>query len=427
MIVAIFIFLLSSIVGLLIRNNIKIIGYLVVIFVTFGYNFTVIFQEIFFQKLSNTQKAIFVNPIATIVLVAVLIRFFEIKILKKKKHTQKSQPIIKYLVFLTLISLTIVFKYKYIPASAPYYYLNAFAPLVIFLFLVTQDISEKITDKIYNLLINICTVIAVYGIIEFIMQYNIFYNALEYFYYSKAYHQFLSETPYRILSLTGHPLDLVLILILAVALLMFYKKKIKGFDFVKFIILSTALLLTFSRMAIIIYFTMIFVYAVVKGKSNKKVIFVLLLIIIPSILYLLWDDISNRFLLGASSTQTRMMGLLILQILNPEKIMLGNGFSSSRDIVMAYLNFSSSIEIPWIIQVLEYGIIATFLYITTILFILNYLFKKNKTVRLKYFYPAIFILMQISIFNGLMEPTFISIFLWFYLGLAMSNASLQKA
>jgi len=322
---------------------------------------------------------------------------------------------------LLLIMFTALLFIKYRPSSFEYYLTNGFVPMIVFIGLATDSYSEMEIHNIKKICVILAQVLSVFAIFEFLVQYNPIMEMISSFYPTEIYLKFKNSFPYRTFSLTAHPLNLALF---QLSVLGFYVSDIlrsKRISYRGLGLVVVSIILTFSRIALINLFGIYIILMYVTGKRNMVRIIMSLFIVFGVFGYIFSDFIFARFAEGGSSSLARVVALGVSFKIDWAVYAIGQGFSTQREEIWGLFKFATSIEIPWVIQILEYGLVITSLYLFLLFSSIGKLIRYRKNNHFQIWFVLPFIIVQISTFNGLVEPSFIALFLWFMVGLGIAS------
>jgi len=217
--------------------------------------------------------------------------------------------------------------------------------------------------------------VGVFGILEFILKSNIyldnFLSSQDVGWYVANLKAELIGEPYRIKTTLGHPLSNAAYFLAAFTLLLYLLKNISKkkflFSICAFVIL-TALILTFSRSAFILSTTVIITFITGYKSGNKTIrILVFTIFIIGGIIILqpLITLLAGRDLLfGDASASVRFSTIAALFQNFSSITFIGYGPKNMDNAINSLLGSfsSSSLEIGYVIVLLQFGIFFLALY-----------------------------------------------------------------
>ena len=202
----------------------------------------------------------------------------------------------------------------------------------------------------------------------------------------------------------------------------------KLFLIISYLILTTSLFLTFSRIVIIVFLLLNLIYFILLFKKHKKqvlIIFLLFLIFLFIITYLIWPEVSSRFhvSVGDQAISLRLFYSQTSFLIIQEYPLIGIGFGNFVWEIREMLDLLSSwIHQPvhniYLLIASETGLIGLFLF----LMFLYQLFRQfNRKLKNKKHYLLLFIFCAF-LFFGLFDHYFWTLqqgqlMFWMILGL----------
>lgn len=301
---------------------------------------------------------------------------------------------------------------------------NYLFPFSYFMYMLTLD--KKTVLNVVRCFFIIIPILAVYGILEYILGFNPAYDNL----YSKPgmdwYLGDLSDS-YRIKTLIGHPLKNALYFLFLVPISMQVLKK--PFNFVVIAVLIFAILATGSRSAFLLcVLAIVFWHTKVRFLKIYEVFKkILIMSIIGFIIYLalFYSNIGQNLLRRFGESRYSM--LVRLQSLEGAPNLISENFICGKGIGLSF-KLSSDLfgvnrigfENPWVMLIVDVGFVTAMLYFVTIFVTLwskrRYFFGEDTFDRSAYI-SFFCILLMASSFNSFGARDTINFLIWFNMAL----------
>lgn len=224
---------------------------------------------------------------------------------------------------------------------------NYLSPLFAFLILINE--KGKINQQSAKTILIIVSTAAVYGVIEALLKYNIFYGLI--FQKMSWIETQWNSSFHRSTSTIGHPLIAASIYIMTLA---FIDKNIKNY-WIYFFAIGLGILSTGSRAAVLIMLLITLTKHVGIKQSERNIFAFLSIGVVLIGWYLIgaFDQLISRFAYGDGSTIVRTALIEYL----PKIIRIsfwGHGVGSSGD-VANNIGFHNVIEVAWVALLIELG------------------------------------------------------------------------
>lgn len=307
---------------------------------------------------------------------------------------------------------------------------NFLGPYILFLLICTQfDTSKCVAlQKFY---ISICFVVSIYGITEYLLHSNylygnVLYNTME------GYSTLLESDTLRIMTTFGHALVTAHAMLLALLFTInLYKSDNSSSVLITYLLIIVFILtifLTSSRSALFIL--LIFLLYLYKNNiSFKSTLFTLFITsAITSVLfYIQGAAFINRFTSreGILSSAVRLKALLSTSDIIKSSQLFDASFRKSKILSDNLVAKGISFEIPWLMILVDLGIIPTMLYITSIISLTIGLLKLSRLNKDGNILAIISIvsLIMLSGYSSFAEKNLTNILFWFPAALALCHVN----
>ena len=250
---------------------------------------------------------------------------------------------------------------------------NYIGPLIFFLFLYTHfHNNEQGSERFLKFFVTVILLAGSYSVIEYLLQNNIVFGRLyENFYWYRSF----EGDAYRVSSILGHPLVNANYYLVAALLVPIVNNRL--YRYLLLIIFIAGIIVTGSRAAIVIYLVMVIVsYLLNKASFLKRIgqiftiFFVLIAVYVLVFLTPIGSTIVERFQSAEGSTLVRFLsiGFLYESLISPN--LIGNGFGGSAEVAYSiFKTYDYGFENPWLILILDCGIVIAAIYLIVILLI----------------------------------------------------------
>ena len=345
----------------------------------------------------------------------------------------KENKYIRWVVILSSIFLLSIFFQTFLQRGAkgiPQCLENYLIPFMFFLFLL--KIERKDFFSILKYYIAILVIIALYGIVEFIIKKNLIYDSA-YAYSSMWYEQWWIGG-YRISTTIGHPLKNATFFLFAFVMSNIYSKK-KLYVYMLQLLFFIAIMCTGSRIGLILaIFTIIFSQVEIKFRSLnvfryfKQYLFIILAIGI-SITLLTKTPIGtlvlSRFETAHDSSLVRLTSINNAWEILCRHSIFGKGMGLSYDESAQIFGRLAGFENPWIMLIVDVGFITTLLYLCIFLKIIMFYTKSKGSVDREIIFLSFFLmLIMVSSYNSFGSRNTINFLIWFNIALIFKYVSL---
>ena len=258
---------------------------------------------------------------------------------------------------------------------------NYIGPFVLFILIILTVKNEKQIKKVWiNKIFWAAIILSFFALIEFVTH----LNPYSYFYAASgtAYNSYII-TGYRSFTTLGHPLNNALFFLSAMPFAFFLKTKFQKY-FVHLLLLL-GIVATGSRLSSVIALGFILYFYFYLGNEKKwKIVYVvsMLLVFSLSIYFIisytsLTDFLFSRFTSDYGSSQIRYMAINYFKNNWHKYIFSSIGVGGTRELSTSVLGQEHSFEIPWLIMLVEMGIIPLTIYLFSI-FLPFFAYLKNK-------------------------------------------------
>lgn len=252
---------------------------------------------------------------------------------------------------------------------------------ILYYFIISSVLTSREMQKYtLNIFLALATLVAGYGIVEFLLKFNYYFESFVRFQNIPWYLFVVKEGSkghaYRIMTSLGHPLINGGYFLTAFIFMIYSVTKINRLGFTKItasVILMAALILTFSRGACVLASVGIVWFIASSSKPSKAMRFLMLLSITTSaylvIQPLLGLLIGRDFLFQDTSASVRLNTIKGLFNNFGSLPLIGYGPKNLDEgvAVLVGSNSSNSLEIGYVIVMLQYGAIFLALYLYGVL------------------------------------------------------------
>jgi len=292
---------------------------------------------------------------------------------------------------------------------------NYFFPFVFFLYLIT--INEEKLFKFLKLYVIFIIVISVYAIFEYILKHNYLYHYLYAHSYKEKWGTIINNI-YRSKTTLGYPLKNASYFLFSLPISIYLFKI--PFNFISSVILFVAVITTGSRMAFILSIIVIlfcyFKYNLKLYKNIFLIIFILLILYILLFKSPLGIGILTRFHKSHGSTFVRLFSIKNSFSIMKNNFIIGKGMGISFLVSSALFKIEEiGFEIPWIMLIVDIGLITTFIYMMAIIIIIK---KRINYIKIRYLKASLLvsfisILIMFSSFDSFGAMNTLNFLFWF--------------
>jgi len=245
---------------------------------------------------------------------------------------------------------------------------NYIGPFIFFILIILSVKDEKQIKRIWiNKVFGMAIILAFFALIEFITHlnpYSTFYSEA-----GTAYNSYI-VTGYRSFTSVGHPLNNALFFLSAMPFVFFLKTKSQKY-FIHLLLLL-GIVATGSRLSSVIALSFIlFFYLYLSNVKKWKIIYLVIVFFIFSFsLYFiisytsLTDFLFSRFANDYGSSQIRYIAINYFKNNWDKYIFSSIGVGGTRELSSSVLGSEHSFEIPWLIMLVEMGIIPLIIYLS---------------------------------------------------------------
>jgi hypothetical protein len=447
-------FIVPILLGSVLHKKLTVLLILTIVYITVFHTLTTILWtefKVFDLNKQGSINFIIYNPFST----SIFVGFLTYIMLNSKtlisvliRPSRGLTKIRNLLIEVIILSVVLVFNYIYIiskgghPVVAGYFKLFVL-PIYMFLAIALGIIRADLREADFNtvvkaLLISSC-LLACFGIFEFLQKENPILSCLrtkESLEWYAPYYSMIGNSPYRIFTLMGHPLNNASCFLAALVYSLVVKRT---WAFLLTLLFMIANVLTFSRTTIVLAPSLLFLLFFLKKHKAIGMRFLLILsscLIVTSVYVSpLRHGVEGRFgsAEGQGSAMIRVWALEYVKnnlVGSIPDMLLGKGAGKSREISEKYVRPGLSFEIPWIMMAIDNGIIATIIYMGILMHVLIVLLrgvKRKDDISIISFLVICGECILLSSQNAIISPlSQMGLFLWLLLALSMGYKLLTQ-
>ncbi len=316
-------------------------------------------------------------------------------------------------------------------------------PVLFYAMIIFQTMTGNSSgETMLNRLVFLSTPLIPIAFIEYFLKKNLFIHSIlmnEAKWYAEFQYDYLHGWPYRITTTLGHPLTNGMYF-LVLSLWSFWKSnlfqragRIMRFRYLMLGFLFVGpLLLTFSRVGIVLFAAGLIFLWYYSGTGGKRFInFALLLIVVAGFWQFygtFFGDLAERGLTFSDPSSQLRIESAVAAISNISKFsLIGQGVRSVGEMKLELLGAAtrSNFEVGWLLVIIQYGIIFLVIYLTAILLPIKEVFSKRNRPYLRQLFPSALIVVLLIInfagSNSIGERTTINYLFFLVLGTTTSS------
>ncbi|MDD2899054.1 MAG: hypothetical protein PHI31_10110 [Desulfuromonadaceae bacterium] len=376
-------------------------------------------------KLNNVNTGLLKNhPISiilcSIALVTIVPNYKSMVVLYKSSHSMMKIALATQTLFICSLILGSFLKLNISTVS---YAVESFiAPFILFLLICFYDkIDSNVIPRLQKIFIMLSIIVCIYGFFEFYFHSNYFYG--EWLRKSmEGYESFTYSDSFRIFTTMGHPLVTANAILLSFFFLisLYYSGDITNKYIVCFcsIILIVSLVLTGSRSGLLLL--LFGVLLTFKNQITVKNFIVLISFVTISAGMLILTN-QGKFMLerfmskeGLLSSAVRLQAVFSIGDIIKSSQWFDAAFGKSRDLSDSMVLKGVSFENPWLMIIVDTGVVPAFICAVSFIFVLISLFRvaRSESERVLAITTLLSICM-LSGYNSFAEKNLTNIFFWF--------------
>lgn len=358
--------------------------------------------------------------ILSIALVTIVKNYKSVVVIFKKSNSMMKIALITQTLF---ICLFISISFIKLNISAVSYAVESFiAPFILFLLICFYDKHDSnLVPRLQKTFIILSIIVCIYGFFEFYFHSNYLYGELLRK-SMEAYEGFTYSDSFRIFTTMGHPLVTANAILISFFFLisLYHSGNIRNKYFMGFciIILIVSLIITGSRSGLLLLFLGVLLTFKNKISLQKVIAFVSFVTISAGILILTNQGkfILERFVSkeGLLSSAVRLQAVFSIGEIIKSSQWFDAAFGKSRDLSDSMILKGVSFENPWLMIIVDTGVVPAFIFTISYIFVVIFLFRGARTESERVL--AITTLLSICMLSGyssFAEKNLTNVFFWF--------------
>ena len=376
-------------------------------------------------KLNNINAGLLKNhPISIIVcsiaLVTIVPNYKSLVILYKSSHSMMKIALATQTLF--ICSLILMSFLKFNISTVSYAVESFIAPFILFLLICFYDtIDSDVIPRLQKIFIMLSIIVCVYGFFEFYFHSNYLYG--EWLRKSmEGYESFTYSDSFRIFTTMGHPLVTANAILVSFFFLisLYQSEKISNKLLISIIsiILIVSLIFTGSRSGLLLL--LLGVLLTFKNQITMKNFIALVSFVTVSVGMLILTN-QGKFMLerfmskeGLLSSAVRLQAVFSIGDIMKSSQWFDAAFGKSRDLSDSMILKGVSFENPWLMIIVDTGVVPAFVCAISFIFVIISLFRgaRAESERVLAITTLLSICM-LSGFNSFAEKNLTNIFFWF--------------